>query len=78
MCRRDRSYVDDGVIVDLTDYVDKCMPNFSKLINENPNFKRDVMTDDGKILYIPYIREDKELCVFQGQVIREDLSLIHI
>ena len=67
-----QSYVDDGVIVDLTDYVDKCMPNFSKLINENPNFKRDVMTDDGKILYIPYIREDKELCVFQGQVIRED------
>ena len=67
-----QSYVDDGVIVDLTDYVEECMPNFTKFLEENPELKKDVVTDDGKILYIPYIRADKELCVFQGQVIRED------
>lgn len=67
-----QSYVDDGIIVDLTDYVEKCMPNFSKLLKENPDFKREVVTDDGKILSIPYIRLDKELCTYQGQVIRED------
>lgn len=67
-----QSYVDDEVIVDLTDYISECMPNFSNFINEHPELKRDVYTDDGKILAIPFIRADKELGVFQGQVIRED------
>lgn len=67
-----QSYVDDEIIVDLTPYVEENMPNFWKLINENPELKKDVVTDDGKILYIPYIRQDKELCIFQGQVIRQD------
>lgn len=67
-----QSYVDDEVIVDLTEYVEKCMPNFTEFLNKNPELKKDVYTDDGRILYIPFIRADKELCVFQGQVIRED------
>lgn len=66
------SYVDDGVIVDLTPYIEKCMPNFNKLLNDNPEFKKDVTTDDGKILSIPYIRQDKQLCIYQGTVIRQD------
>lgn len=67
-----QSYIDDGVIVDLTDYIKECMPNFTKFLEENPDLKKDIITDDGKIYYIPYIRADKELCVYQGQVIRED------
>lgn len=66
------SYVDDGVIVDLTPYIEECMPNFSELLSENPEFKKSVMTDDGKILAIPYIRKDKQLCIYQGTLIRQD------
>lgn len=66
------SYVDDEVIVDLTPYVETCMPNFSKLLEDNPDFKKDVLSDDGRILSIPYIRNDEELCIFQGTLIRQD------
>ena len=66
------SYVEDEVIVDLTPYIEKCMPNFWKILEENPEFKRDVETDDGKIYAIPYINIDKELGKFQGPVIRQD------
>ena len=59
------SYVADEVIVDLTPYIETCMPNFNKLLEENPDFKKDVVTDDGRILAIPYIRNDAELCIFR-------------
>ncbi|MEE1012968.1 MAG: hypothetical protein U0L92_01450 [Clostridia bacterium] len=66
------SYLNDGVIVDLTPYIETCMPNFHQLLEEHPEFKKDVITDDGKILTIPYIRLDPELCVFQGTLVRQD------
>ena len=67
-----QSYVDDDIIVDLTPYMETCMPNLTKFLNENPEIKKDVYNDDGKVYYIPFIRKDRKLCVFQGQVIRED------
>ena len=66
------SFVEDGVIYDLTPYIETCMPNFSKLLEEHPEIKKDVMTDDGRILTIPYVRLDKELCVYQGPLVRRD------
>lgn len=67
-----QAYIDDGIIVDITDYIDECMPNFSKILKENPEIKRDVVNDDGRIYTIPLIRIDKELGTYQGPVIRED------
>ena len=66
------TYVEDGVIVDLTPYIEECMPNFSKILEEYPEFKRDVVNDEGKIYTIPGIRLDLELGRFQGPVIRQD------
>ena len=72
------SYVEDGVIVDLTDYIyptdgsESCMPNLKKIMDENPDIRRDIVTDDGRIYVIPYLRLDEALCVFQGPVIRQD------
>ena len=67
-----QSYVDDGVIVDLTPYIETCMPNFSKFMEEHPELKKDIVDDSGHIYSIPYIRQDKELCVYQGTRIRQD------
>lgn len=66
------SYVEDEIIVDLTPYIETCMPNFNKLLEDNPSFKKDVVTDDGRILAIPYVRNDQELCIYQGTIIRQD------
>jgi len=67
-----RTYAEDGVIVELTPYIETCMPNFSKILEDNPEFKRAVVTDDGKIYTIPYIRLDQKLCVYIGPVMRTD------
>ena len=66
------SYVEDGVILDLTKMVDKYMPNFKKYLEENPDIKKQVVTDDGRILYIPFIRKDDQLCRYMGPLVRRD------
>lgn len=66
------SYVDDGVIVELTDLAEKYMPNLSEFNSQRPEIKRQYTNDDGKIFFIPFIRKDPELKVFFGPQIRED------
>lgn len=67
-----QKYVDNGFIVDLTDKVKEDMPNFTKFLDEHPDIKKDCVTDEGKILYLPYIRKDDELKVYLGPQIRTD------
>ena len=43
---------DDGISLDLTDLVDKNMPNYSALRKSNSKLLKDTMTDDGKIVSI--------------------------
>ena len=66
------TYYDDGVIIDLADMIDQYMPNLSAYLKENPDVKKQISTDDGKILYIPFIRKDPQLCRYQGPIIRKD------
>ena len=66
------AYIEDEVIVDLTPYIETCMPNFSKILEEYPEYKKDIVNDEGKIFAIPYISIDKKLGKFQGPVIRQD------
>ena len=42
--------VQDGVLADLTDVVDKYMPNYQALRKSNPSLEKDTMTDEGKIV----------------------------
>ncbi len=42
---------DQGVVIDLTDYVDKYMPNYKAWMDEHPEFKSRMM-NDGKILQL--------------------------
>ena len=66
------TYVEDEIILDLTDLVKKNMPNFWGYLEENPEVKKQVTDADGRILYIPFIRKDKELNIYQGPQIRYD------
>lgn len=65
-------YVEEEVIVDLTELIPECMPNFNAYLEANPDIKNAVQTADGRILYIPFIRDDVSCCIFTGQVIRTD------
>lgn len=68
--------VDDGVSVELTDLVDKYMPNYSGLRNANEKLLRDTMSDDGKIVSLYSIAsktgEVKGERVWGGPSIRKD------
>ena len=44
------TYLDDGVIIDLSDWVnEKNMPNLTALYNNNPSYELAMKTDDGRI-----------------------------
>lgn len=62
--------VSDGILLDLTDYVDECMPNYMNLLNENPNIKLEVTESDGSYTYIRKILEENFVSI--GMAIRQD------
>ncbi|HHU72452.1 MAG TPA: extracellular solute-binding protein [Clostridiales bacterium] len=68
--------VDDGVSIDLTDYIDKYMPNYSSLRKNNEKLMKDTMSDDGKIVSLYSIAsktgEVKGERVWGGPSIRKD------
>ncbi len=68
---------DDGVSVDLRNYIDDCMPNFKKIIEEYPDLARDIRLDDGSYTYVStfydtYDEEDRIAVSTFGLAIRED------
>ena len=67
-----KMYVEDEVILPLGSMVEKYMPNLTAYNEENPDVKKQYTDDDGEIYYIPFIRKDKELKVFEGPQIRQD------
>ncbi len=68
--------VDDGVSIDLTDKVDKYMPNYNGLRKSNDKLLRDTMSDTGKIVSLYTIAsktgEVKGERVWGGPSIRKD------
>lgn len=45
----------DGYIINLADYVDAYAPNLKKLLNDNPEYAKDIKTDTGNVYQVPYI-----------------------
>ena len=62
-------YAANGNIIDLSKYLDK-MPNFKKLLDNNPRLKAQVTSEDGKIYYFPWVTEEKYY--FEGMMMRKD------
>ncbi len=65
-------FVEDGVLIELTDLIPECMPNFNAYLEEHPEVKRQIQNVDGQIIYIPIIRDDVAQCIFTGPLVRTD------
>ncbi len=63
----------DNRIVKLNDYIDKYAPNFKKMLEKDPELKKQVALGDGTIYAFPYMRSDAtKLNATVGFVIRKD------
>jgi putative aldouronate transport system substrate-binding protein len=64
--------MNSGVIIPLNDYIDKYAPNLSKLLADNPEIKKVISTDDGRIYAFPFLRADPYLRTYFGLGLRKD------
>lgn len=62
----------DGVIIRLNDLIDQYAPNFKKVLDDHPDWRKQVVTDEGDLYSFPFLRGDPALQVFGGAVVRGD------
>ncbi len=67
----------DKVAIELNQYMDEYMPNFSKIIEEYPTIARDLQVEDGKYIFASTLydvnnEEDRMASSVYGLAIRED------
>lgn len=67
-----KSYADDDIILPLKDLMEENMPNLTAFNTEHPDVLKEYSDDASEVYYIPFIRGDERLKVFQGPQIRED------
>lgn len=63
--------IEDGVIINLNDYREY-MPNFLEYTRNNPDVAKGYLSAEGEIRSFPFIRAEKELCIFYGPLMRTD------
>lgn len=61
--------IDDGYVLDLMQY-SQYMPNLMNWLDENPDVAAQVLTDDGRLAFAPFVKQ--EPIVGMGMVIRKD------
>jgi putative aldouronate transport system substrate-binding protein len=64
--------IKDGVIIRLNDVVDRYAPNLKKLLTEHPEWRKQIVTDEGDVYCFPFLRSEPILLTFIGPVIRAD------
>ncbi len=69
-------YADD-IIIELNDVIDKYMPNYKKLLEENPHVAKTLMDDEGRYLYFTVINPlnselEKVSVTWWGLMMRKD------
>jgi putative aldouronate transport system substrate-binding protein len=62
----------DGVIIPLNDLIEEHAPNLKKILDENPDVKKQITTDGGVIYAFPDLSIDPRTLTFVGPVIRQD------
>lgn len=63
--------VADGIFLRLNDLIESHAPNYNKIINSTPEFKRQVITDDGTIWGMGMLEEVRQTS-YHGPAVRED------
>ncbi len=66
------SLIKEGRILRLNELIDAHAPNLTKILNENPEYRKMVTTDEGNIYVMPFIMGDPSLSVVHGPIVRED------
>ncbi|MBO1511446.1 extracellular solute-binding protein [Metabacillus sp. BG109] len=64
--------IEAGTIIRLNELIEHYAPNLNQYLNENPEVKKMVTTDDGNIYTLPFLRGDESLMVFLGMITRQD------
>ncbi|MBQ8525454.1 MAG: extracellular solute-binding protein [Clostridia bacterium] len=67
-----KMYADDGVIIPLRELMEENMPNLTAYNAQKPHVAKQYIDDSGEVYYIPFIRKDEQLKVYQGPQIRQD------
>ncbi|WP_372661389.1 extracellular solute-binding protein [Cohnella sp.] len=66
------SLIKEKRIIRLNELIEQHAPNLTKVLNDNPDFRKMVTTDEGNIYVMPFLLGDPLLSVFNGPVLRED------
>ena len=69
---RTARYSQAGLIVDISSYIPEHMPNLNALIESDPLVKKQLVSADGGIYFVPWITPDKTLVFGEGFGIRQD------
>ncbi|MGM7719803.1 extracellular solute-binding protein [Metabacillus sp. Hm71] len=64
--------IEAGTIIRLNELIEHYAPNLNQYLNENPEVRKMVTTDDGNIYTFPFLRGDESLMVFLGMIMRQD------
>ncbi|MBE7033050.1 MAG: extracellular solute-binding protein [Ruminococcaceae bacterium] len=65
-------YVEDGVYLDLTEYIEKFAPNFNKLVAENESYQQQLALMGDTRTYFPNLIDNEEYLGYNGYFIRQD------
>ncbi|NTV88786.1 MAG: extracellular solute-binding protein [Clostridiales bacterium] len=65
--------ISDNFVLKLNDLVDSSMPNYKKVLEENPDYKKGATTDSGNIAGVyNFTKKADGYTIVQGAVIRQD------
>ena len=64
--------IQDGVILQLNDLVDQSAPSLTKVLDEHPDWRKQVVTDEGNLYVFPFLRGDPFLQTYSGIAIRKE------
>ena len=65
--------IDEKIIIEIDEYLDQYSPNYKKVLEEHPDWDKQVMTDSGKHYTYAWFRGDDSLMCWSGPQIRKDL-----
>lgn len=65
--------IEEGIIAPLNEYYEKVSPNLTKLLDEHPDWRKMLMTDNGYYYQYPLLKEDEKLLTYTSLFIRSDL-----
>lgn len=66
------SYINDGILQDLTKLLPEKAPNYWKFLKAHPEYDRAMKTDSGKYYGFGFFREDPVQTTYLGPMIRQD------